>query len=448
MTTDLASGLGPLGRRLLLAFTLVALASVLMVTVAALIGSERGISASAASDRDQTAVDVAEQSAQAFATAGGWENADLTQPIATAASAGARLQVRDASGSLIGGSDLNGQGMGMGMGRAAIEQPVVVDGVIVGSVRLGFGRTQSDAGRGIAWTWILIAALAAVVVAVIVSWFVARQITRPIHQLAAVSAAFAAGDRRARANLQRTDEIGDLARTFDSTADEIAQAERVRRNLSADVAHELRTPLTALLAGLEEVRDGLTPADEETLTRLHDQASRLGRIVNDLAALSAAESPSPSARLTRIDLTGLAEQSVAAHSAQLRSAGLVLTTDVGGPLPVMADADRLGQVLGNLLSNAARYCRPGDHVTVRTVADGDACLLQVIDSGPGITAADLPHVFDRFWRGSSTSNVAGSGLGLAVTRALVEAQAGTIHVESDGTSGTTFTVRLPRAAID
>ena len=442
-------GLGSLGRRLLLAFTLVALASILLVTVAALIGSDRGITASSETSRADLASQVASQTATAYAEAGGWPQADLAQATQTADSNGARLVVRDANGTYVGGSDLPGMGMGMNSGgwaRGGVEEPVIVDGRTVGSVRLGFGSSASDTGRGIAWTWILAGALAVLVIAVVASWLVTRQITDPINRLTRASAAFAAGDRTARAHVDTGGEIGELARTFDATADAVARAELVRRNLSADVAHELRTPLTALLAELEELRDGLTEADEETLTRLHDQAMRMNRIVNDLAALTAAEAPDIAQSMAPADLADLARTSVAGHSAQLRAAEIDIEQVLDGPLPVVVDADRIRQVVDNLLSNAARYCRPGDRVSVRTYASGDACILDITDTGPGIAAQDLPHVFERFWRSPATASVSGSGIGLAVARSLVTSQGGTIIAESDGTSGTTFRVSLPRAS--
>lgn len=447
MTAERVSGLGSLGRRLLVAFCLVAVASVLMVTVAALIGSERGIAASTEAGREQLAGEVADAAARAFVDAGGWAGADLAPVIALGDGAGARVQIRDAEGALIAGSERSGSGRGpASVGRGAYEQSIVVDETTVGVISLGFGRSGEETGRGIAWTWILIAAVAALVVAIAVSWIVARQITRPIHRLTHASAAFAAGDRESRANIDAPGEIGELARTFDAAADAISRAEQVRRNLSADVAHELRTPLTALLIGLEELRDGLEPADEQTLTRLHDQAARLNRIVNDLAALSAAEAPGPALRASTIDLVDAASRAVAGHAAQMRAVGLNVVTELAGPLMVSADADRLAQVIGNLLSNAARYCRPGDQVVVRTFTRDDDGVLEIADTGPGIPSGDLPHVFDRFWRGSQSSAVSGSGIGLAVARALVQAQRGTITVASDGHSGTTFTVTLPRAS--
>lgn len=428
--------LGPLGRRLLGAFIVVALVSVGMVTVAALIGSQRGIDAS--TSRQQIAEQVAATAGDAYAQAGGWKDADLQPTIAYAEDNGARVQVFDDAGDPLIST------MGMGRMTGGYEQPVVVDGADVGVVRVGFGGSVADTGRGIAWSWILIATAIALVVAVVAGWWVTRQITRPITQLTEAAAAFAAGERDSRADIDSPGEIGELARTFDHAADTIAREEQLRRNLSADVAHELRTPLTALLAGLEEVRDGLMPADEQTLTRLHDQAVRLQRVVTDLAALAAAEAASPTAEVRHIDLAEIASRASEASAAQLRVAGVELRQENDHPVYVTADPDRVAQVVGNLLANAARYCRAGDTVVVRTYTNGQASVLEVADTGPGVAPEDLEHVFERFWRGSSA--VGGSGIGLAVVRELVRAQGGSVEADSDGSSGLTVRVRFPPAS--
>lgn len=425
--------LGHLGRRLLAAFVGVALVCVLLVTVAALIGSQRGIAASAA--RQQVAVTAAELAARAYEEAGGWQGADLQPTVAYVTAEDARVQIWDERQTPL----LTGMGRAMaGMGGGNTE-PVVVQQREVGTVRVGFG-TPSNAGQGIAWTWILVATVVAVAIAVGAGWWVAVTITRPLRQLTAATAAFAAGDRDVRAGIAGPGEIGELARTFDEAADTINRQEASRRNLSADVAHELRTPLTALLAGLEEVRDGFVPADEPTLTRLHDQASRLGRVVDDLAALAAAEAPLPVTR-ELMDLSQAARNGVHAQSTQLKAAGVVIKPEVTADVPVMADPDRMTQVVSNLLSNCARYCRPGDSVVVRTYRSDGQGVLEVSDTGPGVPAADLEHIFERFWRGSTAPG--GSGIGLAVVRELVSAQDGTVSATSEPAGGLTVQIRLP-----
>lgn len=422
----------PLRQRLQVAFVAVAVVAVLLVTVAAMIGSQRGIAATTA--RLRTAEQLASMAADAYARADGWTDADFQPVLDSAMSQGARVQVF----SLDGQPQLTAMGLGrMGGGY---EQPVLVDGREVGTIRVGFAAARPASGRGIAWTWILVAAAAAVVVAAVAGWWAARLITGPITQLTEAAAAFAAGDRQARASVNSPGEIGDLARTFDDAVTTVAREERARRNLSADVAHELRTPLTALLAGLEEVRDGHVPADGQALTRLHDQALRLQRVVSDLADLAAAEAPSPQAQCVAMDLAACAEDSASSRRAQLRAAGVQLFIDNTEPVEVTADPDRVDQVMGNLLSNAARYAGEGSRVVVRTYGDAGWGVLEVEDDGPGVPAEDLPRLFERFWRAGPSSG--GSGLGLAIVAELVRAQRGMVEAQSEG-RGLLVRVRLP-----
>jgi two-component system sensor histidine kinase BaeS len=229
-------------------------------------------------------------------------------------------------------------------------------------------------------------------------------------------------------------------------ADEVVRAEAVRRRLAADVAHELRTPLAALQAGLEELRDGLREPDVPRLTALHDQTLRLGRVVQDLADLSAAESAALSLHPVDTDLGGIARGALAAGRPQLDAAGLRVEADLATAAPVRADPDRIHQALVNVFANAVRYCRPGDRVAVRVRVVGGTAELTVADTGPGIPVDELPHVFDRLWRGRDAARVTGSGIGLAVVRELVTAHGGTVTAVSPAGGGTTIVLRLPLAS--
>lgn len=451
MTADRPSGgLGPLGRRLLAAFVLVSLTAVLVLAAAALVGAERGLSASQDSARRRAAEQTAAAAAAAYVSAGGWSGADLQAARAVAIAAGARqVVVTDVNGEVVGvssGTGMMGGGMHMGgtavVGGGGVGHAVVAGGRAVGAVRLAFGSSGSP-GRDVAWSWIAAAAVAAVVVAVAVSWFVTRRLTEPLVRLTATARAFAAGDRSARAGVVAPGELGELARAFDATADEVARSESARRHLSGDVAHELRTPLAALQAGLEELRDGLVEPDPTRLAALHDQSLRLGRIVNDLAELSAAEAAALSLHVEPLDLAALAADELAAHQAQLHGAGIQVESDLTGPVWVRGDADRLHQAVGNLLANVARHCRPGDRAVVAVSSSSGTAELRVSDTGPGIPPDELPRVFDRMWRGSPADGDGGSGIGLAVVRELVAAHGGTVSATSDVGSGTTFRVRLP-----
>lgn len=459
MTAD--RGLGPLGRRLLAAFVLVALASVAVLSAIAITGTVRGLSADETAARTSATDAVAAAAATAYAAAGGWSGADLATADGLAGAAGARLVVRDASGRLVlAPSGVTGQGSGPGLGLGqgpgpgaasggVVTAPVTVDGQRVGTVILGFGSSSTGSAEQVAWTWILLAAVVALVVAVLAAWWVTRRFTRPLVRLAAVADEVASGSLSARPSAQdlaEPGEIGELARAFATAAERVEASDTARTRMAADLAHELRTPLTVLQAGLEEVRDGWADPDPERIEALHRQALRLGRVVDDLAELSAAETSRLSLRHDPVDLAVLAADAVREALPITSAAGLEVTGHGDAAVPVLGDADRLHQVVGNLLSNAARYCRPGDRVAVTTRLDGSWAVLEVSDSGPGIAPDDLPRVFDRLWRGSADSDPSGSGIGLAVVRELVAAHGGTVEVLSDGRSGTTFRVVLPAAA--
>lgn len=443
--------MGPLGHRLLLAFVLVALSSVVVLTLAALVGTSRGLAATEEADRSAASVAAAAAAAEGYARAGGWQGADLSRADAVAADAGARLIVLDADGSVVRSPNGTGMGSGMGMGgmasgRGYVVAPVVVDGTTVGTVRLGFGTPTSTAAQQIAWTWIVIAGIVALLTALGVSWYVTGRISRPLARLTGTARAFAAGDRSARAapvDVAAPGELGELARAFDATAEQVERSELARRRMAADLAHELRTPLAALQAGLEELRDGLVEPDAVRLDALHRQSLRVGRVVEDLAELSAAETASLTLRRTAVDLGRVVEDAVTAARPTTDAAGLTVVTRADPDVVVDGDADRLHQVIGNLLVNTARYCRAGDSVSVTVGRTGRQAQVVVADTGPGIPPEELPRVFDRLWRGRADSDVAGSGIGLAVVRELVAAHGGSVAVDSDGAHGTTFTVTLP-----
>jgi two-component system sensor histidine kinase BaeS len=448
-------GLGPLGRRLLAAFALVSVVSVALLVVAAQQAVERGLSAVRDGGKWAIAQDLAHRAAGAFDAADGWADADLGGVLDAATDAGVAVAVVDADGAVVVRSTSSS---GLGPGRLAAgsagsgpRATVTVGGVEVGEVVVG-GGPPSDAwvaaraearGRDLAWSWILAAALASLAFAVLAAWFVTRALTRPLTSLAGVAHRFAAGERGVRAEESAAGELGELARGFNDAAESVERSAAQRRQMAADVAHELRTPLAALQAGLEEVRDGLVPADVATLTRLHDQSVRLGRVVDDLRLLAAPGDEPIGMVNGRVDLARVVADELSAREPELRAAGLAVREVDLAPVQVVADADRMHQVVGNVLANCARHCRPGDAVDVLVARAGADALVRVSDTGPGIAQQDLTRVFDRYWRGP-TGGVGGSGLGLAVVREIVTAHHGTADVASTG-GGTVVTIRLPAA---
>ena len=442
-------GLGQLGKRLLLAFVLVAVSSVLVLVAAALIGVDRGVHAAQQADREQLALAAAAAAADAYQQAGGWDGAELSRSLAIGDAASARLSIVDTDGTVLAGSGpgnpaRGNAGQADSGGQGAVTADVIVDGTRVGTVRVNLGGNSGTRILDVAWMWIAVAALVALTVAIAASWFVTRRLVRPIRSMTEAARSFGAGDRKVRTAGDAPGELGDLAHAFNDMADAVVRSDTERRNLTADVAHELRTPLAALQAGLEELRDGLIEPTPAGLAGLHDQSLRLGRVVADLAELSAVETAALSLDLAPVDLAALAADALSRAEPQLRAAGLATELESVGPVWVRADADRLHQAVGNLLANTARYCRKGDTVTLRALTDGGAAVLTVADTGPGIPAEELPHIFDRLWRGRAAEHIAGSGIGLALVRELVTSHGGTVRAASAPGEGTAISLRLPR----
>jgi two-component system, OmpR family, sensor histidine kinase BaeS len=296
----------------------------------------------------------------------------------------------------------------------------------------------------------LLAAGSVALLAVAVTVMVSRRLLRPVAALTTAAQRMGEGQLAQRVEVKGDDELAGLARSFNAMADAVATNEQQRRRLVNDVAHELRTPLANVRGYLEAVLDGLTPADRDLIASLHEEAVLLQRLVDDLQTLALAEARRLVLHREALDLAAIADQVAAGHSHQAETAGieLVVQRHDAAPLTVEADAGRLRQALGNLVSNALRYSAAGDRVTVRVLADEDDAVAEVADTGTGIAPDDLPHVFDRFWRAdtSRTRETGGSGLGLAICSQLIEAHGGTVDATSTLGAGSTFTVRLPRLA--
>lgn len=263
----------------------------------------------------------------------------------------------------------------------------------------------------------------------------------------------AEGDYRARVDPGIADEVGDLLRAFNATAeklqaatDEVERQARARREMLADVSHELRTPLTTLRGHLEllqEDRAGLDEAQARSLAVAHEEALALGQRIEDLLTLAREETGHLTLELAPLDLVPFLAQLGETFRALCADRGLELTTALGdAPVVVRADPSRLAQVVRNLLENALMVLSRGDRVTLRLVREPDAACLEVEDTGPGIEPAAQATLFDRFQRGEGRRG-AGTGLGLAIARRLVERHGGTCTVESTVGQGSCFRVRLP-----
>ncbi len=292
-----------------------------------------------------------------------------------------------------------------------------------------------------------LAGLAALIAAVAVGLVLARRVARELRPVAAAAVSVASGDYRVQVPPPRLGaEFEDLVIAFNDMAHRLDRTETTRRRLLGDLAHELRTPVATLDAYLEAIQDGVTTLDAESLAVLRDQAARLARLAQDVAAVSRAEE-APPLRTAPVPAADLVITACAAAAERFAAKGVHLQPKLGPRLPTVAvDADRLGQVLGNLLDNALRHTPPEGRVTLAATAQGGWLHLQVSDTGSGIDPRHLPHVFERFYRADSARDRdhGGSGIGLAIVRALVTAHHGQVTATSPGSGrGTTVTVTLP-----
>lgn len=278
----------------------------------------------------------------------------------------------------------------------------------------------------------------------LLSYVVAKQIAKPLTQLEEITQKFASGHLDARMPASEIPELNRLAASFNRMAASLENVENRRRELISDLTHELRTPLTIVRGNLEELEDGTLPPDPEIYHRLSQEMRRLERLVNDLQELSKAEAGYLPINLQPINLRPILEALVERFADQLLEVGPDLRLEAPAQLPpVYADRDRLQQVLVNLLGNALRHTATGE-IVVRAKTGTGYLWIALSDTGTGIPPEDLPHVFERFWRGESGGGT-GTGIGLAISRRLVELQGGRIEVESNLGEGSTFRFCLPLA---
>lgn len=276
--------------------------------------------------------------------------------------------------------------------------------------------------------------------------FTAGRITRRLTRLGAAVERLDMRDLSLRVPVEGEDEVAALARGFNRMVDRLEAVERVRREHFADIAHELRHPLAVLQGRLEMLQDGVVPLTGEQVLYLQDMVLSLNRLVGDLRDLSLAEVGRLSLRLAPVDLSAMIEELRENMEPVAADKSIALLAEVAPDLPrVHGDADRLRQVLVNLLANALHYTPQGGRVEVRAWHEGSQVRVTVSDTGPGIAPENLPHIFDRFYRADKARarSTGGSGLGLAIVRSLVTLHGGTVRADSRPGEGSRFTVTLP-----
>ena len=327
-------------------------------------------------------------------------------------------------------------------------------GIFRGHVRDALGYVPPEVGRHLDMAFhtatlisLAVAVAASVATALALSWVVSARVVQPVRALAAAAQRIARGTHTARVPVRGTDELAQLAGAFNEMATSLEHAEQIRRQLLADVAHELRTPLATVESYVEALADGVLAADAENWGAIRSETARLNRLVNDLQRVSRAEAHQLDLHPAPTDPAELVQDAVKAAGPAFATKGVALESEIETNLPMVdVDRERIAEVLSNLLTNALRHTPAGGAVQASVRQRADRIEIVVADNGEGITAEHLDRVFERFYRIDPARARAsgGTGIGLAIVRAIVEAHGGTVNASSDGAGqGATFTVRLP-----
>jgi len=326
------------------------------------------------------------------------------------------------------------------------EEPITVtlymDPGQVDADDAGSPRAFAEAiGRFLIWGGVL-----AVAIALLLTFVLSRRMSSPIGALATTARRLGRGELSQRVRLKEKGEVQELAQAFNAMAADLEHAEQLRRNLVADVAHELRTPLSNIQGYLEAIHDGVIKPDAPTIRSLNEEAALLSRLVDELQELSLAEAGELKLVFQTEDISDLIKQTVASWQPQVAAKDMSLSLELAERLPPVAiDWQRISQVLHNLLENAVSHTGKGGTIVVAAERQDRWVEVSVSDTGEGIPAADLPNIFERFYRvdRSRARATGGSGLGLTIAKRLVEAHGGEIKVQSKPGRGSRFSFTVP-----
>jgi two-component system sensor histidine kinase BaeS len=440
--------------RLVIAMMLVAITSVLITTVTSALTVDRSLEDFGRKDLELSADHSAAMAAELYRRDHGWTRRTAADLSRLERVQGHSIVLRDASGRILPGS--------------AARQPsqraiaaVVAGGTKVGELSLahpggGYLRLRERDGAGplgeelsqrLRWRDIL-AGLAAMLLGLLVAIGLAVAVTRPLRRLTQAAERIEAGDLETPVDVESgASELRRLGHTLQRVARTLKRQEEVRRETVGDLAHELRTPVAGLRGRIEAAQDGILTDMPVQLAAMHADVLRLGRLMEDFERLAAAQQPSMLVMKQPVDLAALARDRGRAFEGFFEANGIAFILDTE-PAVAHGDAERLGQVIDNLLSNALRYTDSGGRVILRVLEGRDESVVEVADTGIGIAAEDLPRVFERFWRGEKSRSRAtgGSGLGLALVNELVRVHDGRMEVHSLPGRGSRFRVHLPSAA--
>ncbi|MCE5207832.1 MAG: HAMP domain-containing protein [Chloroflexi bacterium] len=362
-----------------------------------------------------------------------------------------RLLLVDANGGIIydsnpdaGSADTLLANMDVGGVQIRVEDEIV--GTVIAASSAGILNTFQEAFLHNVNTFVLLGGIGAMLVAIGFGAWLSVGILRPVKALSQASHKLAEGDYSQRIPVTTDDELGEMTQSFNHMAAELEDQEMLRRRSLADVAHELRTPLSVLQIELESIEDGITEPDAETIQRLQLEVGTLRKLVEDLRILSLADAGELKLDFQPVDIDGLLHINVKRMERQAKEKGVTIIEDLTqADLQVLGDEQRLSQVFLNLLSNALQYTAAGGTILAKSEHVGGQARVSITDTGTGIAAEDIPHIFERLYRsdGARARQNGGSGLGLSIARSLVLAHGGKIWAESVEGEGSTFSLELP-----
>jgi signal transduction histidine kinase len=402
--------------------------------------------------QDERRIHLVQSLQEAYRQADGWDFRELDRLAGTALMDGGTVRIEDPEGTLVWESqrdpraEFHRQMMGSGPLGEERNAPIEVDGEIVGVAVTQLPQAgvlpQDVAFRTSINRLLVVGAVVTGLLALVLGAGVARRATAPARALTAAARTFESGDRTARVPEDRSDEFGEMAHAFNGMADTVAAEDRLRRDFAADVAHELRTPLMILRGEIEALQDGVSEPTPAALASLREEALRLGRLIDDLETLASADAAGFTLERTPTSLDDVVSEVAAEYAPIFAERGIDLRTAIDEEVVADVDPVRIRQVVTNLLSNAAKFTPEGGQARASVEHEAGSGVIEVWNSGPGIAPGDLPHVFDRFYRGQRPA-AGGSGIGLTVVSDLVTAHGGTVEVTSTATEGNTFRVSLP-----